>query len=83
MQGGLPTRPGRAVRRRREGVGAGAAGAGGRRDFGSSSNGATADGRVGFCIDAESNTGSAKCKPRAENNDGRTFAVVLVETAVA
>jgi hypothetical protein len=55
---------------------------GGRHDLGPLADGASAEGRVSFCIDAGGPTGPAKLELRVESGDGRTFAVLPVETPI-
>ena len=54
-----------------------------RHDLGPVADGATAEGRVGFCIDADGRTDEAKLELRVESGDGRTFAVLPVVTKIA
>jgi WD40 repeat protein len=55
---------------------------GGRHDLGPLADGGSVTGRVGFCIEANAKPGQAKFELRVENKDGRTFAVVPVETNI-
>jgi hypothetical protein len=55
---------------------------GGRHDLGSLADGGSVTGRVGFCIEANAKPGQARFELRVENKDGRTFAVVPVETSI-
>jgi WD40 repeat protein len=53
-----------------------------RHDVGLVRNGSRAEGRVGFRVDARAAAGVVKLELRVELRDGRTFAVVPVETRV-
>ena len=54
-----------------------------RFDLGEVADGATAEGRLSFRVEPNATPGPLTLELRVENNDGRTFAIVPVETAIS